>query len=142
MPRLGCAIITVSRGGTLVAKLKNRVWIFSLQGGKKPHLAMADECGDVCNKTLCGKAYSPDERRSGAKTTDVLDGNECKACRLALVPLPSQAFYFTHPTSDSERKYHMLKRGGGCLCGRPGLTFTTKRRDEVTCRKCLEIISQ
>jgi hypothetical protein len=126
-------------------KLKAPIWIFRLRGGNKPHLAMSDvssEASGPLKKTLCGKTYNPDERVK-ARTTGTLDGTECKACRLALLPLPSQAVYFTHPTPEAKRKVHLQRRGGGCLCGKGGPhTVTTTALNELTCERCLnEVLS-
>lgn len=126
-----------------LTNLKAPVWIFGLRGGHKPHLAMSnlsDENGKPLRKTLCGKTYSPDERIK-ARTTETLDGTECKACRLALFPPPSHAVYFTYPTPEAKRKVHLRRRGGGCLCGRGGpYTVESTVLNELTCERCLNEI--
>ena len=63
------------------------VWVIELKRGKRPHLVAADEFGDPIRTTLCGKGYTPEQRKSGGKKTrDIAEIQAaCDECRHQLI---------------------------------------------------------
>jgi len=115
-------------------KATRQVWIITLTGARKEHIARNNEWGYPRDTTLCGKPCSS-EYRKYSKGTTTISGKECSACLAKLTPKPR--WRFNLPRSD--KKIHFLLDDLQPACGQECATYGAGWIEMVTCDRCLAI---